>query len=157
MNNCMNVVLNSTRFIYYSLWKKRVHLLAIYLFTYIFRNNISVKNGIFLHDSCIDWYYRIHSTKDKEILWKYYNAIALGGFFPKTLKPKNFSFEQTSLIYLPQTLFNNCLQERHVLEVCGCAGIPFANCINFMLQSCLGIWIFGKIIHSETERMWRLK
>lgn len=73
----------------YSLWKKRVHLLAIYLFTYIFRNNISVKNGIFLHDSCIDWYYRIHSTKDKEILWKYYNAIALGGFFPKTLKPKN--------------------------------------------------------------------
>lgn len=78
--------------------------------------------------------------------------LHLGGF-PKTLKPKNFSFEQTSLIYLPQTLFNNCLQERHVLEVCGCAGIPFANCINFMLQSCLGIWIFGKIIHSETERM----
>lgn len=59
--------------------KKRVYLLVIYLFIYIFRNNIFVKNGIFLYDFCIDWYYRIYFIKDKEILWKYYNVIVFGG------------------------------------------------------------------------------
>lgn len=68
MNNCMNVVLNFICFINYSFWKKKVYLLVIYLFIYIFRNNIFVKNGIFLYDFCIDWYYRIYFIKDKEIL-----------------------------------------------------------------------------------------